>query len=147
MRCFHKKRVGMIIKCLDKKIVQQLNKEFEKYDLTLSQFEVLAYLMNHQEEEAVYQKHIEEYLDSSNPTVTGIVKRLEMKELIKREASSHDARYRKLILTEKGIALFEKAAIIGPKALEKRMIQYLGEDERDKLIELLEKVLKGLDEA
>jgi len=147
MNSCHKKHIGMLIKCVDKKIVQQLNNEFEKYDLTLSQFEVLAYLMSHQDEGAIYQKHIEEYLDSSNPTITGIVKRLEMKELLKREASSHDGRYRRLILTEKGKELFEEVAHIGPIALEMRMTQYLGADEVDKLIELLHKALKGLDEA
>lgn len=144
--CCHKKHVGILVKCLDKKIVQQFNKALEAYDLTIIQHEVLAYLYRNQAEQDVYQKDIEEFLESSNPTITGIVKRLEAKGLIQREASLHDARFKKLTLTEKGKHIFEETIEVGPKKLEQRLTQNLGADEVEKLIELLEKAIGGFDD-
>lgn len=141
-----KKHIGMLIKCLDNKIVQQLNKEFEGFDLTLVQHEVLAYLYYHKGKHDIYQKEIEEYLKSTNPTVTGIVKRLEAKDLIQREACSLDARCKKLMLTEKGENLLQETIAMGPKKVEKKLIKNLKEEEAEQLANLLEKVLQGLDE-
>ena len=144
--CCHKKRIGILIKCLDKKIVHQLNKALEAYDLTLIQHEVLAYLYRNQDEQDVYQKDIEEFLESSNPTITGIVKRLEAKGLIQREPSLHDARFKKLTLTEKGKHIFEETIEVGPKKLEQRLTKNLGVEEVEKLIDLLERAIAGIDD-
>lgn len=139
------KHVGFLIKCLDKKIVQQLNKELEPFELTVVQHEVLAYIEWHKETHEVYQKEIEAYLGSTNPTVTGIVKRLEAKGLLQREAGSQDARCKKLVLTEKGSSVLKETMKLGPLKIEKRLTKDLKEEELEQLAGLLNKVLKSLE--
>ena len=50
----------------------------------------------------VFQKDVEKRLKLTNPTVTGIVKRLEEKEMIVRCPSNDDARCKCLHVTEEG---------------------------------------------
>ena len=140
-----KKHIGMLLKCIDKRVVNALNKELERFDITLMQNEVLRYIYYHEEKQDVFQKQIEEFFNSTNPTITGILKRLESKELIKRETSLIDARYKKLTLTKKGKVLSEKTLELGPKKIEHKLTQRLSVEERDELERLLLLVLKGLE--
>lgn len=140
-----KKHIGMLLKCIDKKVVSAFNKELEQFDITLMQNEVLRYIYFHEEKQDVFQKQIEEFFNSTNPTITGILKRLESKELIKRETSMVDARYKKLTLTKKGRELSEKTLELGPKKIEHKLTQRLSSEERDELERLLILVLEGLE--
>lgn len=140
-----KKHIGMLLKCLDKKVVNALNKELEQFDITLMQNEVLRYIYCHEEKQDVFQKQIEEFFNSTNPTITGILNRLESKELIKRETSMVDARYKKLTLTEKGKVLSEQTLEMVPKKIEYKLTQRLSSEERDELERLLILVLDGLE--
>lgn len=135
----------MLLKCIDKKVVSAFNKELEQFDITLMQNEVLRYIYFHEEKQDVFQKQIEEFFNSTNPTITGILKRLESKELIKRETSMVDARYKKLTLTKKGRDLSEKTLELGPKKIEYKLTQRLSSEERDELERLLILVLEGLE--
>ena len=49
----------------------------------------------------VIQKDIEEHFHISNPTVTGILNRLEQKGFIERKQSLKDKRVRTIVLTKK----------------------------------------------
>lgn len=140
-----KKHIGMLLKCIDKRVVNAFNKELERFDITLMQNEVLRYIYFHEEKQDVFQKQIEEFFNSTNPTITGILKRLESKELIKRETSLMDARYKKLTLTKKGKVLSEQTLELGPKKIEHKLTQRLSVEERDELERLLLLVLKGLE--
>ena len=53
-----------------------MNEGLKKYDLTKSQRDVLGYL-HFTDKDPVIQKDIEEHFHISNPTVTGILNRLE----------------------------------------------------------------------
>lgn len=139
-----KKHIGMLLKCIDKKVVNAFNKELEQFDITLMQNEVLRYIYFHEEKQDVFQKQIEEFFNSTNPTITGILNRLESKELIKRETSRVDARYKKLTLTKKGKVLSEQTLELGPKKIECKLTQRLSSEERDELERLLILVLDGL---
>ena len=140
------KHLGLLFKCINKRIVNGLNKKLEVYDLTVMQYEVLSYIYFYEQKEDVYQKHIEQFLDSTNPTVTGLVQRLEMKELIHRIQSVSDARYKKLILTDKGRKIAEETLELGPKTIEKRLRNQLTNEQVEQLLELLGLVLEGLEE-
>lgn len=141
-----KKDIGLLLKCINNKIVCGLNKELEAFDITLMQAEVLKYIYCHEKKQDVFQKQIEEFFDSSNPTITGILKRLEAKYLIKREPSVTDGRYKKLTLTDKGDELMHQLDGLGPEKLELKITKKLSSEERDKLESLLCLVLEGLEE-
>lgn len=141
-----KKHIGMLLKCLDKKIVSEFNKELEQFEITLMQSEILRYIHYYEEKQDVFQKQIEEFFNSTNPTITGILKRLESKELIKRETSLTDARYKKLTLTKKGRVLLDKLRELGLKKIEHKLTKRLSSEERDELERLLLLVLEGLED-
>lgn len=140
------KHIGMILKNIHKRVVSELNKELMQFDITLMQKEVLMYIYYSQDEKDVFQKHIEEYFNSTNPTITGILNRLESKDLIKREISQMDGRYKKLTITEKGKLLIKKISELGPKKMEYKLTQKLTTVEKDELERLLSLVLEGLEE-
>ena len=140
------KHIGMILKNIHKRVVNELNKELMQFDITLMQSEVLRYIYCNQDQKDVFQKHIEEYFNSTNPTITGILNRLESKELIKREISEMDGRYKKLTITEKGRVLIAKMSELGPKKIEYKLTHKLVSDEKNELERLLSLVLEGLEE-
>lgn len=57
----------------------------------------------------ICSKDLESALHVSNPTMSGVLKRLEQKGLIERRESGGDARTKEIILTEKGDKLHEHA--------------------------------------
>lgn len=140
-----KKHIGMLLKGIDKRIVNEINKELEQFDITLMQNEVLKYIYFHEEKQDVFQKHIEGFFNSTNPTITGILKRLESKELIRREISHTDGRYKKLTLTKRGKQLLSQTHELVPKKVEYKLTQKLSAEERDELERLLILVLDGLE--
>ena len=80
-------RTSMLIKQLYFLHQQRLNKIFCEFDLTATQTFTLIYLFQSREAgRSVKQKDIEHKMEISNPTVTGILNRLEHKGLIQRVA-------------------------------------------------------------
>ena len=84
----------------------RLNTIFAEFDLTASQTSTLIYLFKaHERGEQVHQKDIEDGMDISNPSVTGILNRLEHKGLIHRVASTKDARVKNIVVSEQALEL------------------------------------------
>ena len=106
---------------------------------------IIDYLYHHQDQD-IFQKDIEKELDLSNPTVTGIVKRLEEKEMITRVPSSQDARYKCLTLTDKGLKVIHKCMDFGVNYIENKLTKNMTEDELNTLRTLLNRVLNNMDE-
>lgn len=96
--------IGKVIKQIHYTFENLFNKEMEKYEITHSQMEILLYLMFNQNKE-INQKNIEEKFNLTNPTVTGLLNRLENKEFIKRTISKKDARFKTITVTEKALKL------------------------------------------
>lgn len=104
--------LGGLLKRLDVIFTTQSNNYLKKFGVTWAQAQILKFLAVHFDNSVnqdktieVFQKDIETYFNLSNPTVTGIVKRLEEKNLIQREAHAKDRRWRKLQITEAGYKL------------------------------------------
>lgn len=81
-------------------ITNQVNRVFSKYDLTLRQVLVIAYLFKH-EKEIVTQKSLEDCMHLSNPTITVLIQNMCKKGLIKKEKVPEDGRKYRLTLTKK----------------------------------------------
>lgn len=79
----------------------------ESFDLTAQQFNLLRILRG-SGKEALCLKDVKERLVDRNSDVPRLVKRMELKGLIKRECDSCDKRQSNLTLDEKGIALLAK---------------------------------------
>ena len=71
-------------------------------EVTLMHGWIIRYLYTNQDKD-VFQKDIEQYFSIGRSTVTNIIQLMERKGYIARESVEHDARLKKVVLTEKGI--------------------------------------------
>ena len=115
------------------------NQLLTPYDLTGSQFKILMVLM-HAPEGSVRQIDIENKFAMTNPTVTGLVHKLEAKDLVKRMPHPEDKRSKVLALTDRAMAMKEELLALADD-LERQMTQNLNHDECEQLAALLLKML------
>lgn len=100
--------ISFYAKIIHYEIERQVNAFFKEQGLTKVQADVLHFLMREQEKgHQVKQKDIEEFFHISNPTVSGILDRLEMKDLMVRVKSDEDKRVRFTVPTQQGIETLE----------------------------------------
>ena len=134
-------------------LIKKLALEFDKiaipelapYNLTPTQFKVIKYLLNHQEE-AVTQRDIEKEYSMTNPTVTGILQNLEKNCWIERTENPNDARSKIIKLTKKTMNQEEEFYYLGEN-LEKRFLKGLNKGEQKQLNDLLSKVVSSIKEG
>ncbi|MCA9131882.1 MAG: MarR family transcriptional regulator [Planctomycetales bacterium] len=113
----------------------RLMRFFRKHDLTLSQFNLLRVLQL--EQRALNCSEIGERMIQIVPAITGLVDRLEQRQLVQRHRCSSDRRVVYVSITPQGAALTEQA--LGPLGqLEQQLFQRLSADELQSLIRLLE---------
>lgn len=133
--------IGLLIKHLHLLHRQNMDNVFQEHDLTSSQAIVILYVLRAYEEgKVICQKDIEQEMEISNPTVTGILNRLEQKELIKRVPGKTDARVRNIIVTDKALEL-NKMLHQKFKKAEKELLSALTEDEVELFHVMLEKII------
>ena len=141
-----KEHVGLLIKFLNGRITNKVNKNLVKFNLTCVQHEILCFINKNEKERDVFQKDIEKCLKLTNPTVTGIIKRLEEKQMIVRCPSSIDARYKCLHVTEKGKDIICKSFKFGSNTIEKQLVNDMTDEEVKVLKDLLYRALKNMEE-
>ena len=102
-------RDGTNQKVRDHRIQNMEAKRMENEDnLTGMQRWILGFLKDHSDCE-VYQKDIEEAFSISRATASNMLGVMERKGLIERAQVSHDARLKRLVLTDKAAALLDGA--------------------------------------
>lgn len=138
--------VGLLVKFLNNAITNEVNRNLMKFNLTAAQHEVLVYVFKNENKRDIFQKDVEKHLKLTNPTVTGIIKRLEEKDMIVRCASSGDARCKCLHVTEEGREVLHKCFHKGILSVEAKLIKDMTEEDKITLKELLYKALKNLEE-
>ncbi len=116
------------------------NQLLAPYDLTGSQFKIMM-ILYHAPAGSVRQADIEAKFSMTNPTVTGLVQKLEAKDLVKRMPHPEDKRSKVLMLTDRAIGMKEELLALADD-LEQQMTRKLSDDECDQLAKLLIKMLK-----
>ena len=86
------------------RVFQEVSKRLEIFDVTPIQYGVLYCLWKG---DNTTPKEIASELKLENSTISGILDRMEKKDLLKRQVSTEDRRYIEVVLTEKGAALEE----------------------------------------
>lgn len=132
-------RIPILIKKASLVFDKISNQLLTPYDLTNSQFKILMVLY-HTPEGSVRQIDIENKFAMTNPTVTGLVQKLEAKDLVKRMPHPEDKRSKVLVLTDRAIAMKEELLALGDN-LEQQMTKNLNDNEREQLAALLLKML------
>ena len=131
---------------LNNALIKQKNRHMAEYGLTSIQADVLVFvLMNYQKRE-VNQLDVQAVFKLTNPTVSGIVDRLEEKGFIKRVRSEKDARFRSLVALPKGVALEETLRNSAAEA-ENYLVQNMSEAEQAEFERLLKVALDTVEES
>lgn len=104
---------------------------------------IIGYLADHRDSD-VFQKDLEEVFSVRRSTMSGIILRMEQKGFLVRVPVDHDARLKKLVLTEKGgeiHALMETNL----QAAEQKLLEGLSNEEKETLFRLLQKLRANLE--
>lgn len=134
--------LGVMIKKIHNTFRTEINNILKKYDITNTQADVLRYLHVHKNEK-VSQRDIENYFGTSNPTVSGILNRLECKDLIERKCSDEDARVKYIFETEKAEELHKRLRH-NLDYNEAQLKAGLTEEEEEQLFYLLNRILQNI---
>ncbi len=139
----NKRSLGYLIKKINIVMDKHFNESLSSKDLTKSQAELLLFLHRNEDKEMT-QKDIETYYHISNPTVTGLINRLEAKGYVERVVSSEDARKRIVRETKKAKDLhsFLKE---GSTKFNDLLLSCLNDDEKTQLIDFLWRVLENME--
>lgn len=134
--------LGRLFKMINNIFEYNCNKNLAKLNITRSQMDILIFIhLNSKKDIETNQIDIEKHFNLKNPTVTGIINRLEEKELLIRLPSLKGANYKKIELTQTAISLLKKGYNQALKG-EKEIFGILNETEKKELQRLLNKVLE-----
>jgi MarR family transcriptional regulator, organic hydroperoxide resistance regulator len=108
---------------------RKLEEELEQYDLTAFQLMLLRGLMHlaSKDKKSTTQVDLANLLRSNKMMTSNVLRTLETKGLIKREAHPTDTRAKVLVLTSAGITLGNQAI----KELQKLNKEFFGDDSQD----------------
>ncbi|UYN83750.1 MAG: MarR family transcriptional regulator [Microcella sp.] len=124
-------------------IEEELDRVFQQFDLSAGEFDVLATLRR---AGAPYERTPSALADSTMITAGGLTKRVDRLEaagLVQRRIPPHDARVRVVALTDRGLALIDRA-FTAHLANEHQLLESLSEADRRDLERLLCQWLTGL---
>ena len=130
--------VGPRIKRISNAMDRRRTLDLEGFDLTSSQGMVLGYLSRHRDE-AVFPCEIGRHFGLTNPTVTGILQRLEAKGFLAFADDSADRRRRRVVPTEKALDLHQRV-VEHFWETEALLTQGFTEAEQDQLRSLLDRL-------
>lgn len=132
---------SLLFKQLSIAFENNLQREAAQYGLTAAQANILIFLskVDHQ----VNQRELESYFHLSNPTVTGLMKRMEAKGFIRREVSREDGRAKYIILTEKAMEISSEVQQ-NMAQMEQKVVQGMAETEQEQFHALLLQALKNI---
>jgi DNA-binding MarR family transcriptional regulator len=138
------RNIGLIFR-LNNALIKQKNREMAQYDLTSIQADVLMYILVNSKKGEINQLDIQSVYKLTNPTVSGIIDRLEEKDFIKRVKSQKDARFRRLIPMPKGEELFNILRECGINA-EKSVTKNMSAEEAAEFERLLKIALSAVEQ-
>lgn len=130
--------VGYWLHRLTLGIENNFNQMIAHLGLTSSQIELLMYLLAHEGED-IYQIDIQKAMHRSNPTITGIVKRLEKNGFIERIAVEEDKRFKKIVATEQTRERLNEC-MTPKKEAEENLLRGFSEEEKAQLLDYLKRM-------
>lgn len=141
----HKETILYSLKMVDNLVRKLMDRNItaDKQGLTIMHTWIVGFLYNNPDR-AVYQRDIEREFRVNRATVSGMISLMEQKGLIRRQSVSHDARLKKLELTQLGQELHEKQ-IRRFEALEGKLEDSLTPEELEQLFVITDKLRHTLE--
>ncbi|MCD8078121.1 MAG: MarR family transcriptional regulator [Lachnospiraceae bacterium] len=130
--------ISFWIKQVDLRIDKGVQHALAAHDLSSTQLKILVILYTHPEQ-PFRQKDLEQQLQLTNPTVTGILSNMERKGLIRRVKNPLDSRSKVVELTERSHQLKDELMAFA-EDFEEKLTHRLSVPEREQLISLLKKL-------
>lgn len=137
------KECSRMLRILHLEMKKNFNKNMESLNLTAVQSQILLFLFHQDQTQEVNQKDIEKMYGLSNPTVSGILKRLEEKELIVRKICQKDGRYKKIEVSGKAIELKNLLHEKG-MAAEAKLVRGLSQEDQKEFKRILGVMIENL---
>ena len=134
--------IGFMIKQINNVYEKDLNERLKTIGITASQCAVLDYLF-HTSKEEVSQRDVERSLNLKNPTVTGLLKRLDEKGYILCVPNASDKRKKTIYLTEKAYDI-QRRMENDRRKLDKELTRGMTKREIAALRKNLEKLLYNI---
>lgn len=136
--------IGFTVKQINNVFEKDLTEQLKTTGITSSQCAVLDFLFQTNKEE-VSQRDVERYLSLKNPTVTGLLKRLDEKGFILCVPNEKDRRKKNIYLTEKAYDIRRRMEA-DRKRTEKKLTLGMTKKEVEALKKGLNKVLYNIAE-
>lgn len=124
--------IGHLIHLISNKIRAKMNNEVLSHGITSKQSRVLGFL-NDRKDIKTTQKDIQTHFEISHPTVAGLIKRLEEKELITTRYDDNDKRLKIIELAPKESVIRNKMCDV-KSDLETLLLKGFKENEKETLI-------------
>lgn len=138
-------KLGFDIEKIDRIIARDMDANIIKAienKVPITQAYLIDFMIN-TDKENIFQKDLEKEFDLKKAAISLMLNNMEKNDLIKRIPVSEDARLKKLVLTEKAIALSEKIKTAIDE-IEDTLAEGLTEDEIDTFYNVLDKMRNNL---
>lgn len=143
---FMQDQIDLLFYC--RKIMNKIKCFFDEYlnkfDITLAQFGILAFLYQRCNEVTTL-KDVEQHFEISHVTILGLTKRMEKKELIATAVNPDDRRSRVIMLRKKGTELC-KMLIPSDNLVYDNMTTVLGKEKVSAFHDILQDIYNNFDE-
>ena len=134
---------GMMIRLIDDAATEIAGREAGDIDLTLSQIRFVYYL-GEQDGRPVTMRELEDRFGVAQPTVAGIMKKLEHRGMVSLDPSPVDRRAKVATLTERGLGAVSELRELRQR-VEDRILAPLDPGERPVFKDMLRRLCEGLD--
>lgn len=121
---------------------QKAQNELERGDLTRMQRFTIGYMYRNRDRD-IYQRDLEAEFAISRATASNMLSVMERKGLIRREAVEHDARLKKLVLTEVSMRMNQRIEQ-DMRETEALLTSGLSEEDKKKLHQYLDIMIQNL---
>ena len=139
-------RISQELHRLDIRIARMLEKEGmigDARDITGTNGQVIAFLAAH-EDELIYQKDIEKAFGITRSTASRVLSLMEQKGLVQRSGVTHDARLKRVTLTERS-RIFSQTMGVKCAELEDQLFRGFTQEEEELVLSFLKRMHENLD--
>lgn len=113
-----------------------------KEEVTGTNLRIIRFLKANENRD-IYQKDVEKEFGITRSTASRVLVLMEEKGLVKRLSVDHDARLKKLILTEKSTKMGEAMRKVGEKA-DAQLLYGFTEEEKEQLYSFIDRMVENM---
>ena len=113
-----------------------------KDEVTGTNLRIIRFLKNNEHRD-IYQKDVEKEFGITRSTASRVLVLMEEKGLVKRLSVDHDARLKKLVLTEKSARMGEAMYQVGEKT-DAQLLQGFSDEEKEQLYHFIDRMVENL---